>query len=70
MHIKARQFHALQLNDKFNLGSIGKVVTGTLTARLVQGHVGKLAWATRLGDVVAELWFVPSACGSASNFFL
>jgi CubicO group peptidase (beta-lactamase class C family) len=53
--------NAIQPSDKFNLGSISKVITGTLMARLIQGNVGNLAWSTKLGDVFPQLWFVPAA---------
>lgn len=62
--------NAIQPQDKFNLGSISKVITGTLMAKLIQEDVGKLRWTTKLGDVFPELWFFPTARDGYKNVTL
>jgi CubicO group peptidase (beta-lactamase class C family) len=59
--------NAVQPGDKFNLGSISKVITGTLMAKLIQEDVGNLRWTTKLGDVYPELWFFPTARDGYKN---
>lgn len=59
--------NAIQPTDRFNLGSISKVITGSLMARLIQGSVGNLKWTTRLGDVYPELWVLPAARDGYKN---
>jgi CubicO group peptidase (beta-lactamase class C family) len=41
--------------DKFNLGSISKVVTGFLMTKLIQEKVGGLTWDTTILDVFPDL---------------
>lgn len=43
----------VELADRFHLGSIGKAITATVIARLVEE--GKLSWTTRPVDVFPEL---------------
>ena len=43
----------VELTDRFHLGSMGKAITATVIARLVEE--GKLAWTTRPVDVFPEL---------------
>ena len=46
--------------DRFNLGSVSKVITGYLMARLIQDSVGGLKWETTLGEVFPELASLPA----------
>ncbi|MET0335484.1 MAG: serine hydrolase, partial [Rhizobacter sp.] len=59
--------NAIQPSDKFNLGSVSKVITGTLMTKLIQDGVGNLNWTTKLGDVFPELWFLPTARDGYKN---
>lgn len=59
--------NAVQPTDKFNLGSISKVITGNLMAKLIQDGVGGLQWSSRLGDVLPELWVLPNARDGYKN---
>ena len=43
----------VELADRFHLGSMGKAITATVIARLIEE--GKLSWATRPVDVFPEL---------------
>jgi CubicO group peptidase (beta-lactamase class C family) len=51
--------NAIQSTDRFNLGSISKVVTGYLMAKLIQESIGGLKWETTIGDVFPELANLP-----------
>lgn len=62
--------NAIQESDKFNLGSVSKVITGNLMGKLIQDGVGGLQWNTRLGDVLPELWVVPQARDGYKNVTL
>lgn len=53
--------NAIQPSDKFNLGSISKVITGNLMGKLIQDGVGNLRWNTTMGEVLPGLWAVPQA---------
>lgn len=59
--------NVIQPGDKFNLGSISKVITGTLMAKLIQEDVGNLRWTTKLGDVFPALWDTPAARDQYKN---
>lgn len=43
--------NTIQPTDRFNLGSMSKVITGQLIGKLIQDKVGNLSWTTKLADV-------------------
>ena len=45
----------VQAGDKFNLGSVSKVLTGYLMGKLIQEGVGGLTWETTITDVFPEM---------------
>jgi CubicO group peptidase (beta-lactamase class C family) len=49
----------IQPSDKFNLGSVTKVFTGMLMARLIHENVGNLTWQTKIVDVFPNLPSLP-----------
>ncbi|WP_181179396.1 hypothetical protein [Methylibium rhizosphaerae] len=50
MRIKARQFLAIQPNDKFNLASISKVVIGMLAATHKVSTHSRSGWGRKTSD--------------------
>ena len=59
--------NSIKPTDKFNLGSISKVITAAMIGKLIQGGVGGLRWDTRLVDVYPNLWLAPTVRDAYKN---